>query len=348
MEIGKVSQKFLKEVILSNLGKENPNVIFGPKVGGDVAVVKLNEQQVLIACSDPLSIIPALGMEDSAWLTVHLLASDLTTCGNPPMYALLSYNLPPHMDYEDFKRYWLAIHEEMKNLGVSIIGGHTGKYVGCDFTVVGGGVMFTIAEKDNYVTSRMAEASNLLVLTKGVAISASSILARAFPEKVEKELGSKTQKKLASMFKQFSTVKDALTAAKIGLRSGVTAMHDCTEGGLFGAIYELTEASEVGVEIYKENIILDEDVKAICDLFKIDPYRSLNEGALLICVKKEKVDDLINILKSNGINAFIIGEIKEKEYGKWIIENGKKQRLEYVDVDPYWKAFWDAFKAGWK
>jgi Hydrogenase maturation factor len=325
MEIGKVSQWFLKEVILSNLGKENPNVIFGPKVGGDVAVVKINENQVLIACADPLSIIPSLGMEDSAWLTVHLLASDLTTCGNPPMYALLSYNLPPHMDYADFKKYWIAVHEEMKKLGIAIIGGHTGKYVGCDFTVVGGGVMITIADKDNYVTSRMAKPGDLLVLTKGVAISASSILARAFPEKVEKELGSKTQKKLASMFKQFSTVKDALLASKVGLRSGVTAMHDCTEGGLFGAIYELTEASETGVIIYKEDIILDEDVKAICELFKIDPYRSLNEGALLICVKKERVDELIKILRSNDINAAVIGEIKEKEYGKWIVEKGKNK-----------------------
>jgi len=347
-EVGKASQRFMKEVIFPNLGKENPNIIFGPKTGGDISVIKINEEKVLIVCTDPLSIIPSLGMDDSAWLTVHLLASDFTTSGVKPMFAAFSYNLPPHMNYEDFKRYWLAINEECKKLGISIVSGHTGKYVGCDFTVVGGGVLFGITEKDKYVTSKMAEPGNLLVLTKGVAIGSSAILARSFPEKVEKELGTKTQRKLANLFKSFSTVKDALTASKLGLRTSITAMHDCTEGGLLGAIYELCEASNTGVEIYKDKIFIDEDINLICKLFNIDPLTSLNEGGLLICVKKDKGEELVNLLKSEGINSFIIGEIKEKDYGRWIIEENKKTELMPVDVDPYWEAFWKAYNAGWK
>lgn len=344
-EIGKATQYFLKKVIFKKLGKENPKVLLGPKLGGDFAVVELNERQVLIVTCDPLSIIPQLGLKESAWITVHLLASDLATSGVAPQFAVLDYNLPPHLSYSDFEIYWNYIHEEMEKLSVSIIGGHTGKYVGCDFTVVGGGVMFSVTDKDNYVTSSMAEVGNSLILTKGVAISSASILARVFKEKIEKELGSKTQKKLSDMLYNFSTVKDSLTAARLGLRSTVTAMHDCTEGGLLGAVYELCEASNKGVIIYRDKIKIDEDIKAVCELFKIDPLKALNEGGLLCCVKREKSEDLIKELKKEGIDAFEIGEIREKEEGRWLIEGDNKIKITSVDVDPYWEAFWREFKS---
>jgi hydrogenase maturation factor len=343
-ELGKASQRFLKEVILKKLGKSNEKVILGPKLGGDFAAVKIDEENVLLITSDPLSIIPSLGLKESAWITVHLLASDLATSGVAPQFAVLDYNLPPQLSYSDFEIYWNSIHEEMEKLGIAIIGGHTGKYEGCNFTVVGGGVMFSFAKKDEYVSSSMAKEGDALILTKGVAISASSILARVFKEKVEKELGTRVQKKLSDMLYSFSTVKDSLTAAKLGLRKVVHAMHDCTEGGLLGAIYELCEASEKGVVVYKDKIEIDEDIKAVCELFKIDPLKSLNEGGLLCCVEKNYAEDLIKELKKEGIKAFEIGEIKDKSYGRWLIEDNKKIMIESVDIDPYWEAFWREFR----
>src|SRR5579875_1949828 len=198
-EIGKAGERFLKQVIFQKLGKKDERVILGPRVGGDFGVVKINDEQVLLVKTDPLSIIPALGLRESAWMTVHLLASDLATSGIGPQFAVLDFNLPPRMSYDEFETYWDALHEEMEKLGIAIVAGHTGKYEGCDFTVVGGGMMFSIARSDGYVSSSMAEIGDRLVLTKGVAISASSILARVFKEKVEKELGQKTQKKLSEM-----------------------------------------------------------------------------------------------------------------------------------------------------
>jgi len=344
-EIGKASQNFLKGVIFKKLGKKDERVILGPKLGGDFAVIKINEEQVLLVKADPLSIIPSLGLKESAWMTVHLLASDLATSGVSPQFAVLDFNLPPHMSYSDFEIYWNYLHEEMEKLGIAIVAGHTGKYEGCDFTVVGGGVMFSITNKDGYVSSSMAEVGDKLLLTKGVAISASSILARVFKEKVEKELGSKVQKKLSDMFYWFSTVKDCLVASKLGLRKSITAMHDCTEGGLLGAIYELCEASDKGVLVYREKIIIDEDIEAICKLFNIDPLKSLNEGGLLICAKKHVVDDLIRELNKEGIRAFEIGEIRHKNEGRWLIDKDEKIPIEGVDIDPYWEAFWREFRA---
>ncbi len=343
-EIGKAKQAFLKEVVFKKLGKADQRVIIGPRVGADFAAIKINGNKVLLVTSDPLSIIPQLGLKESAWITVHLLASDLATSGVAPQFAVLDYNLPPHMDYADFEIYWDEIHKEMDKLGIAIIGGHTGKYVGCDFTVVGGGVMFSIADENSYVASTMAEVGNSLILTKGVAISASSILARVFKEKVEKELGTRVQRKLEDLLYSFSTVKDSLTAARAGLRKAVTAMHDCTEGGLLGAVYELCEASDKGVLVYKDKIEIDEDIKAVCDLFKIDPLKALNEGGLLCCVKKDKKEELLKEFEKEGIKAFEIGEIIDKKEGRWLVDGDQRIRIEAIDVDPYWDAFWREFR----
>lgn len=343
-EIGKAGQEFLKEKIFKKLGKKDERVIIGPRLGGDFAAVDIGNGKVLLATSDPLSIIPALGLKESAWITVHLLASDLATSGIAPQYAIFDYNLPPNFSYEEFALYWDYLHKELEELGVAVIGGHTGKYVGCDFTVVGGGVMFSIADSEGYVASSMARAGDSLILTKGVAISASSILAIVFKDKVEKELGTKTQKKLEKMLYSFSTVKDSLTLAKLGLRTSISAMHDCTEGGLLGAIYELCEASNKGVLVYEENIWIDEDIKAVCELFKIDPLKSLNEGGLLCCVRKGDEEEALKLLEREGIKGFVIGEIKNIENGRWLIGEKGRKKIESVDIDPYWKAFWETYR----
>ncbi|MEO0131083.1 MAG: AIR synthase-related protein, partial [candidate division WOR-3 bacterium] len=113
---------------------------------------------------------------------------------------------------------------------------------------------------------------------------------------------------------------------------------DATEGGLLNGVYEIAEASKVGVIIYEEKIPILEEVKVICDYFKINPLISISEGTLIITLSQEKTADLIKDLKENGISAWEIGEVIEKER-VFIKKDGKEEELRPVKVDPFWNAY---------
>lgn len=347
--IGKFSQELMEKIVYQRLGKKRPEVVVGPNHGLDNAVVRVGSNQVLIVTSDPLSFIPELGSRDSAWLSVHLLSSDLSTCGFPPQFIIVNFSLPPHMKDEEFEEYWDAFHRECDKLGIAILGGHTGRFVGSDYTIIGGGVMMTLAPEDRYLASNMARAGDSVIMTKGVAIATTGILARTFPKTIERAYGSSFLKRAQSYFYQFSVVKDALTAASVGLREeGVTAMHDVTEGGLLGAIYELTQASKTGIEIDLPNIIVADEAKRICELFSLDPYMTLSEGTLIITAKEEKAQEVVQALESGEIKARIIGKVMDRKRGRWTRINGDRERLGKPSADPYWKAYWKARQERWE
>ncbi len=348
-KVGKFSQELMEKIVYQKLGKRRHEVLVGPNHGLDNAVVQLGTNQVLIVTSDPLSVIPELGLKDSAWLSVHLLASDLSTCGFPPQFIMVNFSLPPRMKNQEFEEYWDAFHGQCERLGVAVLGGHTGRYVGSDYTIIGGGVMMTLAPEDRYLTSSMAKSGDLVIMTKGVAIATTGILARTFPKTIEQAYGSSFLKSAQSYFYQFSTVKDALTAATVGLRNeGVTAMHDVTEGGLLGAIHEFAQASKIGIEIDLSKVIVPPEAKQVCDLFNLDPYTTLSEGTLIITVKQEKAQEVLKALRSEGIKATIIGKVMESQHGRWMKVNGKLQPLRKPSTDPYWKAYWKARQEGWE
>jgi len=134
-----------------------------------------------------------------------------------------------------------------------------------------------------------------------------------------------------------SVIKDALTAVEVG---GVTAMHDATEGGIWGGLYEVVNASDVGIRIEKEKIILLDEAKKVCEFFEIDPYESISEGTLIITAKPEKVEEVLEALKNEDISATIAGDIVAKNEGKIIVKpDGSETKLKFPEVDPFWDAF---------
>jgi hydrogenase maturation factor len=348
-EVGKFPLDLIEKTVYAHLGAKNKAVLVGPGHGRDNAIIQVNGDQVLVATADPLSVIPALGFRDSAYISVHLLASDLATCGFPPRFFMANLNLPPHMKNEEFEEYWNCIDEECGKLGVAIVGGHTGKYVGSDYTVVGGGVMMTLAPKDEYLDSTMSKPGDAVLMTKGTAIATTAILSRVFPRTIEKAFGEAFLKKANAYLDKFSVVKDASAVASVGRREkGVTAMHDVTEGGLTGALYELTEASNVGVEVDLSKVIVTKEAKQVCELFNLSPYSALSEGTLIATIKPEKANETQQALKDKGIESAVIGRISSRTKGKWVKTEGKRAPLEKPAVDPYWAAYWKAVQEGWK
>ncbi len=348
-QFGKIGRQFFDEVIYPRLGARRSEVLVGPKHGCDNAVIELNDEQVLIVMTDPLSIIPALGLQDSAWLTVHLLASDLATSGVAPQFAVFDFNLPPEISAKEFEEYITAIHSECEQLGIAIVAGHTGKFFGCNYTIVGGGMMMAIGDRGTYLAPTMAQPGDRVVITKGLAVATTGIFARVFPETIRTSCGEEMYQRALSYFRKFSVVEDALTAASVGVRrNGVTAMHDATEGGLFGALTEMAATAECGFIIQRDAIPIPEEVRKVCELFQIDPFIALSEGTLVLTVVPEKVKTVIDALASKQIPAYEIGAVIPASEGLWMEDGTEKKPIIFDGIDPYWATFAKAMQAGWK
>ena len=348
-KLGKFDPELFERLVLPNTGAKRDEVLHGPHVGHDNGVVDIGNDQVLVVTTDPISYIPELGPRDSAAISVHLIASDLATSGFSPQYGVINFNLPPHMEEQDFELYWQAMHREFEALGCAVIAGHTGRYSGCDFTIIGSGTLMAIGPKDQYLSPEMAQPGDQIILTKGAMHGTAGLLARVFPETLETIFDHNFVKRSQEMFKGYATIHDSLAAITAGIHDeGVTSMHDVTEGGVLGALYELAEGAGSGILVNADDILVRDEVQKICVLFKLDPLRSLSEGSLLITTKPNRSGAVIDALESEDIDARVIGELKPKDHGLKLAKGGNLEDLEPPEHDPYWAAYQRVKENGWK
>ncbi len=343
-EIGKISAEVFNELIFPHLGAKNNHILVGPQHGVDVGIVEIGNKAVAMT-SDPVFIVPEYGFKRAAWFATHILASDVVTSGLAPTYLTIDLNLPLSMTEDDLTTVWTTIDEECKKMGMAVVCGHTARYDNCNYPMVGGATVLAVGDLDKYVSPKFARVGDKIIITKGPAIEACGIFATMFPKMLSKEFGSKFAEKAQELFYMMSVVKDALTAAKIGVRdNGVSAMHDATECGIWGGVYEIAEAAGVGVRIEKEKIVVEECVREICGLFKIDPYKSISEGTLIVTCRSNQAEMVVKALSKSNVKSSIVGELIDPKFGMLVVEEGRERKLEHPRVDPFWKAFYDALQ----
>ncbi len=345
-QLGKIVHSDFKKFIANRCGKERQEVTVGPQFGVDVSVVGMPNGLAMAMASDPLSLIPFLGLQESAWLSVQLAANDIATTGCSPMYGQFVLNLSANFSNKDFQVYWDYIHQYCSALGIAITGGHTGFIEGQNSTIAGSATFITVAKEDLLLTSQSANVGDAILVTKSCAISSAAILAKSFPETVKNRAGEENYHKACESFYDISVMKDGLMAAK---GDGViSAMHDVTEGGVLGAIYEMAVASGNGALIDNEKLPVRETQSKVCEVFNIDPRYSIGAGAMIISCKKEAVPKVIGQLESHNIPCAQVGELTEKEKGIRLQEEGRTTEVIYNQKDPYWEAFYKALQLEWK
>ncbi len=343
-EIGKISPRLFDELISTRLGARNGKILVGPQNGVDVGIVEIGDRAVSFTC-DPVFIVPEYGWERAAWFAIHIIASDSVTSGLKPSFMAIDLNLPMEMTGEQLEIMWQTMHRECVKLGISVITGHTGRYENCHYPMVGGATMVGIGNKDEYVTPGLAHIGDKIIITKGPAIEATGIFATMFPELIEREFGKDFNKKAQQIFYKMSVVDDAMTAVGVGVRdNGVTAMHDATECGIWGGLYEIAQAANLGVRVEMEKIVVEDCVPEICRYFGIDPYASISEGTLIISCREHNAGDILKALSRKNIKASIVGELTEARSGMVLVRGGNEQKLEHPIVDPFWRAFYGALE----
>ena len=341
-EIGKISPEIFNELIFPRLGAKNDSILVGPQHGVDVGIIEIGGKAVSFTC-DPVFIVPEYGWERAAWFAIHIIASDSVTSGLKPQFLSIDLNLPMEMTKEQLEVMWDTMHRECARIGINIITGHTARYENCHYPMVGGATMVGIGELDEYVTPRLASAGDKIIITKGPAIEATGIFAASLPHLIEEKFGADFSQRTQQIFYKMSVVEDALTAVSVGVReNGVTAMHDATECGVWGGLYEVAQAAGLGARIEKERIVVEEGVPEVCKLFGINPYASISEGTLIIACKEHTADAIVRALTRKGIKSSVVGELTKPNKGMTLVENGKERKLEHPIVDPFWRAFYDA------
>jgi len=317
-------------------------VIVPPQTGVDAGVVDLGDGRVLIVAEDPIFAIPGQPYGMFGWYTVHIGASDVAVMGVPPRYMTYTLLMPPETPDPDFRTIVDAIHHAALDLGIAIVGGHTGYYPGFAAPTIGGVTVFAIADRDGYVTPAGARPGDAVILTKGPAIETAGILSVLREKELLGRYPETLVRKAQALCREMSVVRDALTAMAAG---GVTAMHDATEGGVIGGLAEVAEASGVGMEVDESLFVYPDEVRMVCEAFGIDPVAAIAEGSLIITADAARAPRILGDLAGIGIASSVIGRVTGDPATRVMRRrDGTEVPLGIPPQDPFWPVFFEGLK----
>ena len=307
---GKLPPELLRQ-FLRGAPAPPPDVVLGAAIGEDAAVLDVGGDELLVAASDPITF-------GSAQLALDLLAvneNDLATTGARPRWLVTTLLLPEGIDADVARRLLDELAQAARAHDVALVGGHTEITVGLDRPIAVGCLLGTVP-RDGVVRTAGARVGDAVILTGGVAIEGTAILAeehaptlqarRVAPEVIAAAVGLRHEPGIA-----------VRGAAEILLqdRPAVHAMHDPTEGGVVMALHELAEAAQVGLAIDRDAIPVYPECRIVCDALGLDPLGLIASGALLAAIDPAAADGALARLRRAGIDAARIGWIVERDAG---------------------------------
>jgi hydrogenase maturation factor len=302
---GKIPKDLMIKYVFSCLGTSSKRVIMGPMIGEDAAVIDLGDK-VLIAKANPIT-----GAEEKiGWLAVHINANDVAARGADPLWYLSTILLPEGAEVSMLETIMKEQDEACNSLGICIVGGHTEVAPDLRRPIVSG-FMLGEASKEDFIVTEGAQIGDHIILTKGVGLEGTGILAADLGDKLRGKVSENILLKAIGLLDMISVVPEAKMSIKVG---GVHSMHTPTEGGVLNGLLEISEASNYGFKIYEKDLPILEETRQICDALGVDPMRLLSSGSLLIVVDPKKSLELVTNLASINIPAKIIGEISPKDH----------------------------------
>jgi hydrogenase maturation factor len=276
------------------------------------------------------------------WLTVHIGASDVAVTGIRPQFVTYTLLLPPECPEGDAKTIIVSISEAARELGISIVGGHTGWYAAVTIPTVGGVTVWGIADKSAWVSQAGAQDGDLILMTKGPAIEAAALLAILYQERIKNRISGNSMAQLLAHVQQITVVNDALTAFAAG---GVHAMHDATEGGVLGGVLEMASAAGIAASVDVDGVEVPADIRDLANVLGFDPWQAISEGTLLAAVEPSSAPHIREAWRHAGIESYVLGRFDRSLRQNVVRRNGLTVALAEPDIDPFWALFFAGLHA---
>lgn len=325
MKIGKVPENVLKRSVMKQLHYKRDEVILGPGIGEDCAALALAEDEILVMSTDPITGTA----KDIGKLAIQITANDLASAGAEPIGVMLTILLPDGTREIALKRIMEQMECACREAKMQILGGHTEVTAVVNQPVVNvAGV--AKAKKGSLISTAGARAGMDIVVSKWVGIEGTMI----FAKEKEAELKEHFPADFVDTAIGFDRYLSVVPEAAVATQSSVAAMHDVTEGGLFGALWEMAEASGVGLEIDLKKIPIRQETVEICEYFDVNPYGLISSGMMLMAAADGNA--LVLALQEAGIPATVIGKATE-DNDRVIIRDEERRFLEPPKTDELYK-----------
>jgi hydrogenase maturation factor len=324
---GKLPNDILAQ-LLSRVTHRDPRVLVGPGIGRDAAVIDNGGSRLLIAKSDPITFATDL----IGRYAVHVNANDIACMGGRPTWFLVTALLPEGCLSSLPGKIFAQITEACDALGIELVGGHTEMTYGLPRPIIVGAMLGEV-EAERLVRPESARPGDAIILTKGIAIEGTGVLAREAAGALRAAGVPARKVKRAARYildPGISVVAEANAACETAT---VHAMHDPTEGGLATALRELAEVTGCGVRVEREAIEVLPETRAVCDALALDPLGLLASGSLLIAVSESECRRVIVSIEERGVPARHIGSLIDEAEGAIMMVNGEPVPLPVFDRD---------------
>lgn len=300
MKVGKVPETVLKRSVLKQIRTDRPEVLVGASVGEDCAAIALQEDEMFVLSTDPITGTA----KDIGHLAIQITLNDLASAGAEPIGVMLTFLLPEKLSEAKLRMMMEQAEAAAHAANVQIMGGHTEvtRVVSQPvISVVGVGK----AKKGCLISTGGARPGMDVIVTKWIGLEGTSIIAK----EREEELLTRYPQMLVETAKKFDAYLSVLPEARIAVECGVSAMHDVTEGGIFGALWELAESAGVGLEIDLKKIPIRQETVEVCEFFDINPYGLISSGSMLMAASDG--NGLVRALTAAGIPAVCVGKVTD-------------------------------------
>lgn len=326
MKIGKVPENVLKRSVLKQIKTKRPEVLVGAGVGEDCAAIALGPDEVMVLSTDPIT---GTTQDIGRW-AVMVSANDVASSGAEVMGMLVCAMLPPDITEQEIRKVMEQIEASCEELQIQVVGGHTeitDAVTRPVLTITGIGKV----KKDRLLATKGARPGQDVVVTKWVGLEGTSILAK----EREQMLLEKFPRHLIEEAKSYEQMMSVIPEAAIAVKSNVSAMHDITEGGVFGALWEMAESAGVGLTIDLKKLPIKQATVEICNFFDINPYEMMSSGSMLMAA--DNGHDLVRELEKANIHGVVVGKVTDSN--DRVVVNGDETRfLEPPKTDELYKA----------
>lgn len=319
LPVGKLDNDFLQKAVIDLLNYHRSEVKVRAKIGEDCAVVDFGDYDCVIS-TDPIT----ASINDIGRLSIHISCNDIASNGVEPLAIVLAVMLPEGTLEDELIKIMKDASEAAANVNVEIIGGHTEVTASVNQPVIVS-TAFGRTRSDKTISIKNIKDDDVILLTKKAGMEGTGIIASERRDALKGFLSEEEIATALDMLDNVSVVKEGLAAAI----DGTHYMHDVTEGGVLGALWEIMYSAGFGADIYEKSIPVDEVTFKVCEFYKINPLRLISSGAMLILADKNKVKSVIDSLSAEGIDVNIIGKVSNSE--KTVIH---KKDGETVEIMP--------------